>query len=167
MERPSTRNRRGRVSDTFRALGLSAAFVAPRAQQTHESTRIATTNGPSSQPTNLLLGSSSSSGLWESAVSTLSSKHRQVLQFREDSTRLPDHVIELVKMKQAICAEKHWKFTIKGKRSVLRDVAEKIIIWVDRFKVVGDLASQFDPVHAALPWAGFRFLLQVRSFPIC
>jgi hypothetical protein len=29
------------------------------------------------------------------------------------------------------------------------------------FKQVGDVAVQYDPAHAALPWAGIRFLLQV------
>ncbi|CAG9956002.1 unnamed protein product [Clonostachys rosea f. rosea IK726] len=28
-----------------------------------------------------------------------------------------------------------------------------------KFKEVGDIAVNFDPVHAALPWAAFRFLL--------
>lgn len=44
---------------------------------------------------------------------------------------------------------------------VIRDVAEKMLGWVDRIKAIGDIVVQFDPVHAALPWAGFRFLLGV------
>ena len=40
---------------------------------------------------------------------------------------------------------------------------EKIIRWVDTFKQIGDVAVQYDPAHAALPWAGIRFLLQVRQ----
>lgn len=35
--------------------------------------------------------------------------------------------------------------------------------WIDHFKEVVDVAVQYDPVHAALPWAGVRFLLQVHS----
>jgi hypothetical protein len=34
---------------------------------------------------------------------------------------------------------------------------------VDTFKQIGDVAVQYDPAHAALPWAGIRFLLQVRQ----
>ena len=44
----------------------------------------------------------------------------------------------------------------------LGDTATKILEWVDRFKGIGDVIVSFDPVHAALPWAGFRFFLQVE-----
>jgi hypothetical protein len=37
----------------------------------------------------------------------------------------------------------------------------KLLSWMDRFKEIGDIIVQFDPVHAALPWAGFPFLLKV------
>ena len=37
----------------------------------------------------------------------------------------------------------------------------KILRWVDKFKAIADITAQYDPVHAALPWAGFRLLLQV------
>jgi hypothetical protein len=33
--------------------------------------------------------------------------------------------------------------------------------WLDRFKQVGDVASNADPVHVGLPWAGIRVLLDV------
>ena len=44
---------------------------------------------------------------------------------------------------------------------MLRDVGMKILWWVYTFKEIGDIIVQNDPAHAALPWAGFRFLLQV------
>ncbi|KAI5840895.1 hypothetical protein BZA05DRAFT_242392 [Tricharina praecox] len=37
----------------------------------------------------------------------------------------------------------------------------KIGRWIQRFKDIGDIVVQYDPGHAALPWAGFRFLLQL------
>lgn len=43
------------------------------------------------------------------------------------------------------------------------DLFRKIVKWIDLFKQVGDTVVQYDPVHAALPWAGVRFLLQVCS----
>jgi len=46
------------------------------------------------------------------------------------------------------------------------DLFGKIIKWIDLFKQVGDVAVQYDPVHAALPWAGVRFLLQVYDIQI-
>ena len=54
-----------------------------------------------------------------------------------------------------------WKIKFRDEEVVLRDVGMKILRWVDTFKQIGDIIVQFDPVHAALPWAGFRFLLQV------
>ena len=54
-----------------------------------------------------------------------------------------------------------WKVKFRGEEVVLRDVGMKILRWVDTFKQIGDTIVQYDPVHAALPWAGFRFLLQV------
>jgi hypothetical protein len=59
--------------------------------------------------------------------------------------------------------ERSWKITVRGEDVVLRDVGMKILQWVDGFKEIGDIAVQFDPVHAALPWALFRFLLRVGS----
>jgi hypothetical protein len=41
------------------------------------------------------------------------------------------------------------------------DLFGKVVKWIDLFKQVGDAAVQYAPVHAALPWAGVRFLLQV------
>jgi hypothetical protein len=75
---------------------------------------------------------------------------------------LLDDVIEQTRAKRNTCVKKQWKFELNGKKIILRDIADKIIVWIDKFKIIGDLASQFDPIHAALPWAGFRFLLQVR-----
>lgn len=44
---------------------------------------------------------------------------------------------------------------------MLRDQADKIIHWIDRFKAVGDVAVNADPIHAGLPWASLRLLLEV------
>jgi hypothetical protein len=61
-----------------------------------------------------------------------------------------------------VCIEKRWKYTRKnGGVVILRDVFDKIIEWIDKFKQIGDTVAQYDPVHAALPWAAIRFLLQV------
>jgi len=35
--------------------------------------------------------------------------------------------------------------------------------WVKKFRDVGDVVVQYDPTHAALPWAGVRLLLQVSE----
>jgi hypothetical protein len=63
--------------------------------------------------------------------------------------------------KQKLCESKRWTFSIRGHVVKLQDVADKVISWLDRFKQIGDIAANADPIHAGLPWAGIRFLLEV------
>jgi hypothetical protein len=72
------------------------------------------------------------------------------------------HLVKAADEKRKICIAKQWKLKVSsGKVVVLRDVLEKIAGWVDCFVVVGDTIIQYDPIHAALPWAAFCFLLNV------
>lgn len=58
--------------------------------------------------------------------------------------------------------DRSWSFKRKnGEKVIVRDVLAKVAKWVSHFKEVADIAVQYDPVHAALPWAGVRFLLNV------
>ena len=43
----------------------------------------------------------------------------------------------------------------------MRETASRLVGWITKFKEIGDIAVQYDPVHAALPWAGVRFILLV------
>jgi hypothetical protein len=62
------------------------------------------------------------------------------------------------------CEQAQLKFAVRGHKTVvLRDTAAKVIVWLDKFKQVGDVVVQYDPHHFALPWAGVRFLLEVWS----
>jgi len=45
----------------------------------------------------------------------------------------------------------------------MQGVADRLVDWITKFKEIGDIAVQHDLVHAALPWAGVRFILLVRS----
>ncbi|KAI5811981.1 hypothetical protein BZA77DRAFT_376448 [Pyronema omphalodes] len=38
---------------------------------------------------------------------------------------------------------------------------DKLLNWLDKFKEIGDIVVQYDPAHAALPWAAFRFILKI------
>ena len=49
----------------------------------------------------------------------------------------------------------------KGRTIVLRHLADKVVFWLEKFKQVGDIAVNVDPLHAGLPWACIRLLLQV------
>ena len=72
------------------------------------------------------------------------------------------HIVEEEKRK---C--EHRQLALKRRRGkdsiILRDVFAKIAVWVQKFVKVGDIAIQYDPGHAALPWAGVRFILTVRA----
>ncbi|KAK8169842.1 hypothetical protein IWX90DRAFT_501885 [Phyllosticta citrichinensis] len=71
-------------------------------------------------------------------------------------------VLTLVESKKQLCRDKALRWPKSdGERIILRDLCEKTIRWVDKFKQAGDVAVQYDPVHASLPWAGVRFILQL------
>ncbi|KAF6809884.1 ankyrin repeat domain-containing protein [Colletotrichum musicola] len=71
-------------------------------------------------------------------------------------------VLKEAEAKRALSLRKRWNFTKpNGDVIIVRDVLEKIMGWVQRFKDTGDIIVQYDPAHAALPWAAVRFLLQV------
>lgn len=46
---------------------------------------------------------------------------------------------------------------------LVRDVVDKVVGWLDKFKAIGDIVVSSDPIHAALPWAAFRFLLMAAG----
>jgi len=35
------------------------------------------------------------------------------------------------------------------------------MLWLDRFKSVGDVVANVAPLHVGVPWAGVRILLEV------
>ncbi|KAI9787365.1 MAG: hypothetical protein M1816_007651 [Peltula sp. TS41687] len=113
--------------------------------------------------------SSASPDLWAEALQRLSDKERAAIQHEVSSYRgspqqpLSDTIDDLCSLtgrKRAEYEKQGWKLEYNGQQLILRDVAEKVIVWLNKFKDVGDVAINFDPVHAALPWAGVRFLLQ-------
>lgn len=109
--------------------------------------------------------------LWTEALEGLSSTDQETIKRLQpdEATEQPlsktvQRLSEFITKLQDECKEKRFKFRFKGQDIIMRDVAGKIISWLNKFKEVGDVAVNFDPVHASLPWAGVRFLLQVRSF---
>jgi hypothetical protein len=59
------------------------------------------------------------------------------------------------KMEQEIESQQHDNETCR--------YVEKTVSVLNKFVSVGDVAVNFDPVHAALPWAAVRFVLVVSS----
>ncbi|KAF6815907.1 ankyrin repeat domain-containing protein [Colletotrichum musicola] len=101
--------------------------------------------------------------LWDKAFQSLSPD----LQASLNASKTPRRdiwraVLKVAEEKRAMALRKGWKFTKRNGEVVLvRDLLEKIVDWVNRFKATGDTIVQHDPEHAALPWAAVRFLLQI------
>lgn len=72
-----------------------------------------------------------------------------------------DSIVSLSRAKQAQCESKQWVVKIGSRQVNVRHAFSRMADWLDKFKAFGDMAMNVDPVHAALPWAAFRFILQV------
>jgi len=100
--------------------------------------------------------------LWKEAFDKLSDDDKKSLPFTDDDRcNYLEKVLERTVESRDACQEKGLKFEFGEKTFVVRDLADKILSWVEKFKEVGDIAVQYDPGHAALPWAGVRLLLQL------
>jgi len=99
--------------------------------------------------------------LWDEAFDKLSDDDKKSLPFTDDDKRnYLERVLKTTVESRDVCRKKGLKFKFREKTFVVRDLADKILSWVEKFKEVGDIAVQYDPGHAALPWAGIRLLLQ-------
>ena len=107
----------------------------------------------------------SSNDLWARAAAELSDSDKRNINFnRPDKLNILAELHAAAEKSRQRSVESRWKYIRKsGETVIIRDVFEKIIRWIDMFKQVGDVAAQYDPLHASLPWAGIRFLLQVSS----
>jgi hypothetical protein len=100
--------------------------------------------------------------LWDRALAGLSEKDKNMLKTNEAMSRMDIEVLlDAVRVKRETCLRNRWEFEFRGRVINLRYQADKIISWLVKFMEVGDIAVQYDPSHAALPWAGIRFLLLV------
>ena len=110
-------------------------------------------------------GETPSDDLWSKALDTLDAELRSSLSLTQASrSHVLSKALTEAQEKRKVCMQKCWKFEKRnGEIIILRDVVEKIIVWVEKFIAVGDAAVQYDPVHAAPAWAAFRFVLQVRT----
>jgi hypothetical protein len=80
---------------------------------------------------------------------------------------LLNEVLAAAKEKREQCIRRQWRYKrSNGETVILRDLFDKILAWANKFKEIGDVVVQFDPVHTALPWAGVRFFLQVGKSAI-
>lgn len=102
---------------------------------------------------------------WAEALALLSEDDKfQLSRTLQNKNQLEilKEVLDVTIEKKLMCIQRRWRFTRgDGKVVILRDLFEKIAVWIQKFKDVGDIAIQYDPAHAALPWAAIRFLLSM------
>ena len=101
--------------------------------------------------------------LWAIAIGKVTDDDKARLNvYRTDKVAVLDDILSSVREKQNVCLQKRWVFQKgSGESLVVRDLVDKIAVWVGKFIKVGDVAVQYDTAHAALPWAAVRFLLQL------
>ncbi len=104
--------------------------------------------------------------LWALAAENLGQKDKDSLRELNATTTRVEDVAGAVEERKKECKDRQWELKrSKGKEAiVLRDVFSKISIWLQKLVEVGDIAVNYDPGHAALPWAGIWFLLKVCTF---
>ena len=110
---------------------------------------------------------SSSCPLLDDALKLLPDRDQSILR-----AHIPDNAADIdtalhltldaAEEKQRQCAEKRWTFTWAGRKVTLKQEADKVVHWLNRFTSLGDAVANIDPVHIDLPWAGIHLLLEVR-----
>lgn len=108
------------------------------------------------------------SNLWSTAYNELSNEYKQDLECVNNVNSDKPEELEVLKqlLENAMKAKREytasqWKLKWSGKEINVQEKAEKLVGWITKFKEVADIVVQYDPVHAALPWAGIRFILVV------
>jgi hypothetical protein len=102
--------------------------------------------------------------LWQEAAEKLPEKDKKSLELLKSGTSATNIVEDaLARVK---CSEERVNgdlITIKTKRGEvpLRHYVDKLTKVLIQFREIGDTIVQYDPGHAALPWAGVRLLLNV------
>jgi hypothetical protein len=159
------------TSSTAQSPGSSSTQIL--ALSNPPSAELITANSPnasaapsSSQQTTF--NPSFSHNLLDNALKRLSDRDRatlrdHILPNSSDIDLALKQALDAAEEKQRCCIEKRWTFTFAGRAVTLQDEADKVVHWLNRFKAVGDVAVNADPLHAGLLWAGIRFLLEVRA----
>jgi hypothetical protein len=75
---------------------------------------------------------------WQEAYDGLSPKLKNCLvRAKEEKVDVLAALLREAESKKTLCLQKRWKIKLTGKTVVLRDVFDKIIAWVHKFRAVG------------------------------
>jgi hypothetical protein len=102
--------------------------------------------------------------LWQEAAEKLPEKDRKSLEIPKSGTSATNIIEDaLAGVRNGEERVTRNLLTIKTKRGEvpLRHYVDKLTKVMIQFREIGDTLVQYDPGHAALPWAGVRLLLNV------
>jgi hypothetical protein len=107
--------------------------------------------------------------LWVEALRSLPESKQETLKkmgFNQETAQSVsvessiDDLIGVVNKRQEECEKKFWKVKVGDEEIVLRNYTGKIVDWLEK---AGDIAVQFAPPQAAIPWAVIKSAMQVMS----
>ncbi|KAG4437473.1 hypothetical protein IFR05_007028 [Cadophora sp. M221] len=105
-----------------------------------------------------------SNDLWGKAIGNLKPVDQIAIRQTSTSTdrlQVLQDVLVLARTSEQTSLQKRWMWkNNKGEVIVVRDIFAKMIAWIEKVKGIGDTIVQYDPGHAALPWAAARLILQ-------
>jgi hypothetical protein len=104
--------------------------------------------------------------LLEQSLKRLTEDEREIIKQHtshntSDIGELLQNALGAAKCKQSLYESQQWSFTFCGQKLTLRNQVAKIVKWLNRFKEVGHVIANADPIHIGLPWAGVCMLLEV------
>ncbi|OCK95059.1 WD40 repeat-like protein [Cenococcum geophilum 1.58] len=154
------------IRSKLRSSGLSGTRSSScRSEKSDLGARPLSPTGQTTSPAQGCPASNPGRDLLGRALQLLEERERVTIQgyllpSTDDIASALEEAFNAAQEKQKVCESKRWTFTW-GKHSMrLWDEADKVMLWLDRFKQVGDIAVNADPIHAGLPWAGIRLLLE-------
>ncbi|KAL3460118.1 ankyrin repeat-containing domain protein [Aspergillus heterothallicus] len=102
---------------------------------------------------------------WQEAFKFLPKNKQKILKDlgfdKPKSANVASNITELidaVNEKQTECEKKFFKVNVGGKDIVLRDYTTSIVGWLEK---AGDVAIQFAPPQASLPWGMIKSLMKI------
>ena len=103
--------------------------------------------------------------LWFQALQTLPSEQKEnlPLELAEVRNFSGQELLGAVECSQKLASTQSRTISTPRGPVVIKEKLDKIAVWVRRFIAVGDAAVQYDPGHAAIPWAVFRLVRQVSA----
>ncbi|KAI1921337.1 hypothetical protein LOZ64_001619 [Ophidiomyces ophidiicola] len=133
----------------------------PRSRRPLRSKVVCQSQSVSTPPTNTQAPNASVDP-FEAVKHRLEKKYKETIQsLVADGVDLtPEAIVHLLHSRRETCWKANWTIQCGGHTIQLSHVADQVLDCLDKFKAVGDIAVNANPLFAGLPWAFVRFVLQ-------